>query len=77
LVPLAEFNIGTLKNDWNDPRWRTSRASSTRVHDIARRAHDYVWHLEGDDMETVQLDPDGPMGGNPRTARGDGTLSSS
>ena len=65
---LAEFNIGTLKYDWDDPRVADFQNNLDRVYDIARRSPGYIWHLEGDEMETAQLDPDGPLGGNPRTA---------
>ena len=65
---LAEFNIGTLKYDWDDPRVADFQNNLDRVYDIARRAPGYVWHMEGDDMEAAQLDPDGPLDGNPRTA---------
>ncbi|MEL6620959.1 MAG: DUF3291 domain-containing protein [Pseudomonadota bacterium] len=65
---LAEFNIGTLKYDWDDPRVADFQNNLDRVYDIARRSPGYVWHLEGDQMEAAQLDPDGPMGGDSRTA---------
>lgn len=65
---LAEFNIGTLRYDWDDPRVADFLDNLERVFDIARRAPGYVWHLENDDMEAAQLDRDGPLGGNPRTA---------
>lgn len=65
---LAEFNIGVLKYDWDDPRVADFQNNLDRVFAIAERSPGYVWHLQGDEMEAAQLDPDGPLGGNPRTA---------
>ena len=65
---LAEFNIGTLKYDWEDPCVADFLNNLDRVYGIAERSPGYVWHLSGDDMEAAQLDPDGALGGNPRTA---------
>lgn len=67
-MPLAEFNIGTLRYDWDDPRIADFQNNLDRIYDLARRAPGYIWHLEGDEMEAEQLDTDGPLGGNPRTA---------
>ena len=67
-MPLAEFNIGTLKYDWDDPRVADFLNNLDRVYDIARRSPGYIWHLEGADMEAAQRDPNGLLGGNPRTA---------
>ncbi|MEL7100433.1 MAG: DUF3291 domain-containing protein [Pseudomonadota bacterium] len=67
-MDLAEFNIGTLRYDWDDPRVADFQNNLDRVYDIARRSPGYVWHLEGDEMEAAQLDASGPLGGNPRTA---------
>ena len=67
-MQLAEFNIGTLKYDWDDPRVADFVNNLDRVYDIARRSPGYVWHMENDDMEAAQLDAGGPLGGNPRTA---------
>lgn len=65
---LAEFNIGTLRYDWEDPRVADFLNNLDRVYDIARRSPGYVWHMEGDEMEAAQVDPGGVLGGNPRTA---------
>jgi len=65
---LAEFNIGTLRYDWDDPRIAEFADNLDRVYDIARRSPGYIWHLEGEEMEAAQLDTAGPLGGNPRTA---------
>ena len=65
---LAEFNIGILKYDWDAPRVADFANNLDRVYDIARRAPGYVWHMENEDMEAAQLDVQGVLGGNPRTA---------
>jgi len=65
---LAEFNIGTLKYDWDDPRVAEFQSNLDRVFAIATRSPGYVWHLAGEAMEQAQRDPHGPLGGNPRTA---------
>lgn len=67
-MQLAEFNIGTLRYDWDDPRVADFAGNLDRVFAIAERSAGYVWHLKGPEMEAAQLDPDGPLGGNPRTA---------
>ena len=67
-MPLAEFNIGTLKYDWDDPRVADFQNNLDRVYDIARRSPGYIWHLEGEEMEAAQRDAQGVLGGNPRTA---------
>lgn len=65
---LAEFNIGTLKYDWDDPRVADFANGLDLVNGIAERSPGFVWRLMDDDMEAAQLDKDGPLGGNPRTA---------
>ncbi len=65
---LAEFNIGTLKYDWEDPRVSDFLNNLDRVYAIAMRSPGYVWHLSGEEMEVAQLDATGVLGGNPRTA---------
>lgn len=67
-MPLAEFNIGTLKYDWDDPRVADFVDNLDRVYDIARRSPGYIWHMENDDMEAAQLEVGGALGANPRTA---------
>lgn len=67
-MPLAEFNIGILKYDWDDPRIADFQNNLDRVYDLARRSSGYVWHMDSEEMEAAQLDPDGPLHGNPRTA---------
>jgi hypothetical protein len=65
---LAEFNIGTLKHDWNDPRVADFADNVDRVNAVARRSPGFVWQLPEADMDAAQRDPAGPTGGNPRTA---------
>ena len=65
---LAEFNIGTLKYDWEDPRVADFLNNLDRVYALAERSAGFVWSLSDDKMEEAQLDPEGPLGGNPRTA---------
>lgn len=65
---LAEFNIGTLKYDWDDARVVDFLSNLDRIYALAMRSPGYVWHLDGDEMEAAQVDPDGVLGGNPRTA---------
>ncbi len=65
---LAEFNLGVLKHDWDDPRVADFADNIDRVNAIAQRAPGFVWMLDGDGMEAAQLDPGGPLGDNPRTA---------
>ncbi|MEX0284820.1 MAG: DUF3291 domain-containing protein [Paracoccaceae bacterium] len=65
---LAEFNIGTLLYDWDDPRVADFANNLDLVNGIAARSPGFVWRLSDDDMESAQLDADGVLGGNPRTA---------
>ena len=65
---LAEFNIGILKYDWDDPRVADFQNNLDRVYAIAARSPGYVWHMPPDEMEAAQLDPAGILGGNPRIA---------
>ena len=65
---LAEFNIGTLKHDWDDPRVADFADNIDRVNALAQRSPGFVWWMDDDAMEAAQTDPEGPLGGNPRTA---------
>ena len=67
-MPLAEFNIGILKYDWDAPRVADFANNLDRVYDIARRSPGYIWHMENEDKEAAQVDVQGGLGGNPRTA---------
>lgn len=65
---LAEFNIGVLRHDWDDPRIKDFADNLDRVNRLAQRAEGFVWRLPDDEMEAAQTDPAQPLGGNPRTA---------
>ncbi|MEM7547215.1 MAG: DUF3291 domain-containing protein [Pseudomonadota bacterium] len=65
---LAEFNIGILRHDWDDPRVKDFVDGLDLVNGVAARSPGFVWRLSDEDMERAQNDPDGPLGGNPRTA---------
>lgn len=65
---LAEFNIGILRYEWDDPRVADFADNLDRVYAIAERSPGYIWHMGGDDMSAAQLDPNGILGGNPKTA---------
>lgn len=65
---LAEFNIGTLRYDWDDPRVADFADNIDRVNSIAARSPGFVWRLSDEDMEAAQQDAAGVLGGNPRTA---------
>ena len=65
---LAELNLGILKHDWEDPRVKDFVDGLDLVNGIAQRSTGFVWMMSGEDMEREQLDPAGPMEGNPRMA---------
>ncbi|MEM6889947.1 MAG: DUF3291 domain-containing protein [Pseudomonadota bacterium] len=65
---LAEFNIGTLKYNWDDPRVADFVKGLERVNGIARRSPGFVWMMHGDAMEATHQDSTGPLGGNARIA---------
>lgn len=65
---LAEFNLGILKHDWDDPRVADFVNGLDLVNGIAARSPGFVWRMPDDQMEAAQLDPDGPLGARPRLA---------
>jgi hypothetical protein len=65
---IAEFNVGVLKHDWADPRVADFANNLDRVNAVAQRSPGFLWMLGEDAMDAAQNDPDGPLGGNPRTA---------
>lgn len=65
---LAEFNFGTLKYDWDDPRLAGFVEGLELVNGLAARAEGFVWRLSDDEMEAAQNDPAGVFGGRPRVA---------
>jgi len=42
---LAEFNIGTLRYDWDDPRAADFADNLDRVNAVAQRSKGFVWQL--------------------------------
>ncbi len=65
---IAEFNIGTLRHDWDDPRVADFADNIDRVNAIAMRSPGFVWMMDEDAMEAAQNAVNGVLGGNPRTA---------
>lgn len=65
---LAEFNIGVLRYDWDDPRVADFANGLDMVNSVAQRSPGFVWMLDEAAMEAAQNDPEGPLGGNPRIA---------
>ncbi|MEX0347654.1 MAG: DUF3291 domain-containing protein [Rhizobiaceae bacterium] len=65
---LAEFNFGTLKHDWEDPRVAEFADNLHRVNLLAEKSPGFVWRMTDEEMESEQLDPHGSFDGNPRTA---------
>ncbi|MEO0622729.1 MAG: DUF3291 domain-containing protein [Pseudomonadota bacterium] len=65
---LAEFNIGVLRHDWEDPRVADFLNGLALVNGVAARSPGFVWRLGDEEMEAAQEDANGPLGGNPRTA---------
>jgi len=65
---LAEFNFGTLKYDWDDPRLADFVNGLDLVNGLAKSSPGFVWMLGEDEMDAAQNDPDGALGGNPRMA---------
>ena len=65
---LAEFNWGILRYDWGDPRIAEFETNLDRVNAVAARTDGFIWQMPSEQMESAQLDPAGPFGGNPRLA---------
>ncbi len=65
---LAEFNFGTLRYPWGDPRIAGFEAALDQVNAIAARSPGFVWRMPDDDMDAVQTNPDGPLADRPNTA---------
>ncbi|WP_342075267.1 DUF3291 domain-containing protein [Yoonia sp. SS1-5] len=65
---LAEFNFGTLRYGWGDPRIAGFENAIAQVNAIATRSDGFVWRMPDDAMEAVQDDPHGPLGHRPNTA---------
>lgn len=67
-MPLAEFNFGTLKYAWDDPRLADFQNNLDRVNAIATRSPGFIWMLDEEGMDAVQNDPNGPLKDRPNTA---------
>ncbi len=67
-MPLAEFNFGTLRYPWGDPRLKDFQDNLDRVNGLAQRSDGFVWMLDEDGMDAVQNDPEGPLSARPNTA---------
>ena len=65
---LAEFNFGTLRYPWGDPRIAGVEAALDQVNAIAARSPGFVWRMPDDAMDAAQTDPDGPLADRPNTA---------
>lgn len=65
---LAEFNLGILRHDWDDPRVQGFVDGLDLVNGVAARSPGFIWRLSDDEMDRAQRDPEGPLGGNPRLA---------
>ncbi|GHE01434.1 hypothetical protein U879_14800 [Defluviimonas sp. 20V17] len=65
---IAELNFGVLRHDWDDPRVKDFVDGLDLVNGVAARSPGFVWRLGDDAMEAEQNDPEGALGGNPRTA---------
>ena len=60
-MPLAEFNFGTLKFPWDDPRLADFQDNVDRVNAIAQRSPGFIWMFDEVAMEAAQHDPAGPF----------------
>lgn len=67
-MALAAFNWGVLRYDWDAPEIADFAQGLDRVNAAAERFPGFLWRLSDVEMEAGQLDPNGPLGGNPRLA---------
>ena len=67
-MAIAEFNFGTLKYPWDDPRLADFQNNLDIVNGIAQRSDGFIWMHGEDDMDADQNDPDGPLADRPITA---------
>mgnify|MGYP000861075647 FL=1 len=65
---LAEFNFGTLKHDFDDPRIADFKDNLDLVNGLAQNSRGFVWRMLDDDMQDAQHDAAGVFDGNERTA---------
>jgi len=67
-MPIAEFNFGTLRYDWGDPRLAGFADNIAAVNKIAQRSDGFIWMIDDETMDAVQNDPNGPLKDRPGTA---------
>ncbi|PJI92266.1 uncharacterized protein DUF3291 [Yoonia maricola] len=65
---LAEFNFGTLRYPWGDPRIVGFEDAVDQVNAIGARSPGFVWRMPDDEMEFAQEDPAGSLYDRPNTA---------
>jgi hypothetical protein len=65
---LAEFNFGTLRYPWGDPRIAGFEDAVDQVNAIGARSPGFIWRLPDGDMEFAQEDPSGALVDRPNTA---------
>ncbi len=65
---LAEFNFGTLRYPWGDPRLAGFEDALDQVNAIAARSPGFVWRMPDAAMEAAQQDPNGALADQPNTA---------
>ena len=65
---LAEFNFGTLRYPFDDPRLADFQNNLDLVNGIGDRSPDCIWRLSDADMEAAQEDGAGPLADRPNTA---------
>ena len=65
---LAEFNFGTLRYPWCDPRIAGFEDAVEQVNAIGARSPGFVWRLPDNDMEFEQEDARGALVDRPNTA---------
>ena len=55
--PVAEFNMGRLLHDWDDPRVSGFVAGLDRVNRLAAASPGFLWRMPDEAMEAAQLGP--------------------
>ena len=65
---LAEFNFGTLRYPWGDPRIAGFENALDQVNGVAACSPGFVWRMPDDETEAAQEASDGPLADRPNTA---------
>lgn len=65
---LAEFNFGTLRYGWDDPRVADFVAGLDLVNGVAAASSGFVWRLSDEDMGAAQSAPEAVAMGEDRLA---------